>query len=264
MAFFTDNTVSVKFRLSLFRNDRKPGEKILMTPEITSALRILYGDDVLLSPAMFKSLQQQGLKSVFRKRALELHPDRAAILGRNADEMSEAFKNVKSAYELLLDLLGNSLENTILAWFHDPSSPHQTTSAGSGDHYWDADIPRTPLLFGQFLYYAGLITLDTLLSAITWQRSGRPSFGKIARMWGYLSDDDIRDIISSREDGEKIGDSAFRTGRLTRFQCDTVLGFQRYMQRPIGEFFQEIGILREEEIDYLIRLMRRHNNSVGE
>ncbi len=238
-------------------------ENIPMTPEITSALRILYGDDVPFSPTLLDSLQPESLKAVFRKRAMELHPDRAHLLGRNAKEMSEAFKDVKSAYELLLDLLGTSLEKTVFTRFHDSSYSHRSPSTAPGEHYWEDDIPMTSLLFGQFLYYAGLITFNTLVSAITWQRRGRPSFGKIARMWGYLSDKEIRHIIASREKGEKIGESALRTGNLTPFQCDTVLGFQRYMQRPIGEFFQEIGILREEEIHFLIRLMRTHNARVG-
>lgn len=233
-----------------------------MTPEITSALRILYGDDVFLSPALIKSIQPESLKVAFRQRALELHPDRAIILGRSADEMSEAFKDVKFAYELLLDLLGPSLEKTVFTRFHASSSSDQSRSTGPGEHYWEADIPQTSLLFGQFLYYAGLITFNTLVSAITWQRRQRPSFGKIARMWGYLSDEEIRHAIASRESGEKIGDSALMMGYLTRFQRNTVLGFQRYLQRPIGEFFQEIGILREDEITYLVRLMRQHNARV--
>jgi hypothetical protein len=118
------------------------------------------------------------------------------------------------------------------------------------------------LLFGQFLYYAGLITPDCLLSAITWQRRQRPSFGRIARTWEYLSEDDMLAVMDSKKDGEKVGEAALRLGYLNRFQRDSVLGFQKYLQRPIGEFFREIGLLREEEIDYLVRLMRKHNKVV--
>jgi hypothetical protein len=229
-----------------------------MTPEITYALRILYGDDVLPSPALLKSLRPDSLKATFRKRALELHPDRATILGKSADEMSEAFKNVKLAYELLLDLMGPSLEETVFASRHySPSG--QSQPAGLGEHYWEADIPRIRLLFGQFLYYAGLTTLSTLASAIMWQRRQRPSFGKIARMWGYMSYDDVREAVTSMVRGEKIGESAVRSGYMTLYQRNTILGFQRYLQRPIGEFFQEIGILEDREITYLVRLMRQHN-----
>jgi hypothetical protein len=228
-----------------------------MTPEITSALRILYGEDICASPAVLKNLHPDRLKAVFRQRALELHPDRAIILGKSPDEMSEAFKDVKLAYELLLDLLGPSLEKTVFT--HRSTSPK---SGSPGDHYWEAGIPEVHLLFGQFLYYAGLITFNNLVSAITWQRRQRPSFGKIARTWEYLSDDEIRAIISSRMSGEKIGDTATRLGYMNRFQRNTVLGFQKYLQRPIGGFFQEIRVLREDEIDYLVKLLRKHNTRI--
>ena len=234
-----------------------------MTPEITSALRILYGENISPSLTLLGSLHPDMLKTVFRQRALELHPDRAIILGKNPDEMNEAFKDVKLAYELLLDLLGPSLEKTV--YTHRPSNTPKkgsTKRKKPGDHYWEADIPEINLLFGQFLYYAGLITFNNLVDAITWQRRQRPPFGKIAKNWEYLSEDNIRMIFSSRMSGEKIGDTALRLGYLNRFQRNTVLGFQKYLQRPIGEFFQDIGILREDEIDYLVKLLRKHNLEV--
>lgn len=235
-----------------------------MTPEITTALRILYGDDVTVSPALLRSLHPESLKAAFRQRALEFHPDRATILGKNPDEMNEAFKDVKVAYELLLDLLGPSLEKAVFA--HRNTSPkrdYRKPDSNPGDHYWEAEIPEVNLLFGQFLYYAGLITFNNLVSAITWQRRQRPNFGKIARTWEYLSEDEVQAVIYSRLSGEKIGDTALRLGYLSRFQRNTVLGFQKYLQRPIGVFFQDIGILKEEEIDYLVKLLRKHNAMVG-
>jgi hypothetical protein len=176
--------------------------------------------------------------------------------------MNEAFKDVKLAFETLLNHQYSHAAKTAQKGYPDSStgSPPQGIA---GDLYWVADIPHTPLLFGQFLYYAGLITLDTLALAIAWQRRGRPSFGKIARMWGYLSEEDILFILTSGSDGQRIGESAVRTGRMTRFQNSAVLGLQQYMQRPIGEFFRKIGILREEEISYLVGLMKEHNNKVG-
>ena len=233
-----------------------------MSGKITSALQILYGEDVLHSSALVKSLQPDILKTAFRQRALELHPDRAIIHGRSVDEMSEEFKNVHLAYELLRDLPVRPMQET--AFTSDLSSPTgRPQPTESNEHYWEADVPQTPMLFGQFLYYAGLITLDTLESAIRWQRRQRPSFGKIARMWNYMSEMEIRDTIASKGECEKIGESALRSGHMTLFQRNTILGFQRYLQRPIGLFFQEIGILKEGEITYLVHLMKKHNARVA-
>jgi hypothetical protein len=270
-----------------------------MSHDITTAMRLLYGERVKVTSDLLKTIQPEELKSIFRQKALEFHPDRALILGKNPDEMSEKFKDVKLAYEKLREVLGNSLESIHITGDqrrtptcdrrpNDPTAPGKNSQntagpAGNGHrqkrqkqykqeqyqwihepgtHYWEADIPDTRLLFGQFLYYAGLIPWNTLISAITWQRLQRPSFGKIAKMWDYLTDYEIREIIASREMGEKLGESALRQGYLTHYQRSAVIGFQKWLQRPIGEFFQEIGILEEEEIRYLLKLAIKHNSRV--
>lgn len=265
-----------------------------MTHDITTAMRLLYGERVRVTSDLLKKIQPEELKSIFRQKAFELHPDRALVLGQSPEEMSEKFKDVKLAYEILREVLGNSLESIHVTGDQrrapaydrhpkDPTAPgkNQRSTAGPagngqkqyqqkqyqsthepGTHYWEADIPDTRLLFGQFLYYTGLIPWNTLISAITWQRLQRPSFGKIAKMWDYLTDDEIKEIIASRAMGEKLGESALRQGYLTHYQRSAVIGFQKWLQRPIGEFFQEIGILEEEEIRYLLKLARKHNSRV--
>ena len=258
-----------------------------MPNDITTAMRLLYGERVRVTSDLLEKIQPEELKSIFRQKALELHPDRALVLGKSPEEMSEKFKDVKLAYETLRELLGKSQEGIHITGVQQPTpsrdrhrgeppepnlwkSKQYTGDAHKqnrwthepGAHYWEADIPDTRLLLGQFLYYAGLIPWNTLISAITWQRRQRPSFGRIARMWDYLSDDEILGIIASRSVGEKLGDAALRQGYLTHFQRSAVVGFQKWLQRPIGEFFQEIGILEEEEIVYLLKLLKKHNTRV--
>ncbi len=46
-------------------------------------------------------LQTGDLKTAYRKRALETHPDRALALGVHEGIMNEKFKEVKVAYEML-------------------------------------------------------------------------------------------------------------------------------------------------------------------
>jgi hypothetical protein len=230
-----------------------------MTSEIISALRVLYGQDVSASPLSLKTFHQNELKAVFRQRAFELHPDRAAILGKSPEALGEAFKDVKLAYEMLLELLGPTLEKEEFVDGDFLRGERIHGSGRAGDHFWGSGIPDTKLLLGQFLYYAGVITFNNLVSAVTWQRQQRPSFGKIARSWEYLSEKQLHSVIFSRAKGEKIGQTAQRLGHLNRFQCNTVLGFQRYLQRPIGEFFKNIGVLNEEEMDYLVKLQTKHN-----
>jgi len=231
-----------------------------MSPEIASALRLLYGEQVTVKPELLGRLDPEGLKTAFRLRAMEIHPDRAKILGKSSDELSELFKDVQTAYERLRELLGPSFEDSRQS--SKASKSKDEWARAPGEHYWDADLPRSNLLLGQFLYYAGLVTFNTLISAITWQRQQRPSFGRIAGMWDYLSESQISKIMASRKPGEKFGESAIRLGYISPFQRTTVIGFQKWLQRPIGEFFQEIGILEEAEIVYLIGLMKKHNRGV--
>ena len=196
-----------------------------MTSDITTAMRLLYGERVSVTSDLLQKIQPDELKSIFRQKALEFHPDRALILGKSPEEMSEKFKDVKLAYEKLRELLRRSPEGIHIPGVqrpapsrdhnrNDPPDPgpepgadqrhakdgHENSrwSPEPGLHYWEADIPDIRLLFGQFLYYAGLIPWNTLISAITWQRRQRPSFGRIARMWDYpLTDHEI--LLLSQE-----------------------------------------------------------------
>lgn len=288
------------------------------THEINSALRVLYGSWPV-SRGSRGSVGLEEIKSTFRQRTMELHPDRASILGRDPVDLNRQFRDVKLAYETLRELMTSGKIPTVLITGQDHSPPPAdppppsagTRKAGNkgsngsskqnrpgpeadpytagsskriweptgyrtqeepsrsaergepSDHYWEADIPSSRLLFGQFLYYAGLVSWQTLISAITWQRSQRPPFGRIAKMWDYLTDDEIRRIMEHRSQGERIGEAALRNGYLSQFQLNAVMGFQKWMQRPIGEYFQEIGILEDDEIQYLVGLLKKHNRKIG-
>lgn len=233
-----------------------------MTPEITSALRILYGREISLTPVLLQNLDPERIKAIFRKRALELHPDRAVLLGKNPGEMGEAFKDVKLAYERILDLVRPSVEKIAKTNPTASGKKKQTRPKKPGDNYWEAGIPQINLLFGQFLYYSGLITFHHLVSAVAWQRRQRPSFGSIAKMWGYMNERELRSIIYHRARGERIGETALRTGLLSSFQIAAVTGFQNWMQRPIGEYFSSEDILEPERILFLVEMLKTHNLQV--
>jgi len=232
-----------------------------MSPEVASALRLLYGEQVMVRSEFIGQIDPEGLKNAFRKRAMELHPDRAKILGKSSDELSERFKDVQTAYEQLKKLLHCSPEK-----FRDSGKQRRPSGRPGGglgstteSHYWQAAIPRIKLLLGQYLYYTGLITFNEMISAITWQRQQRPNFGKIARMWNYLSGSQVEAIMASRGSRETIGDAAVRLRYLSPFQRDAVIGFQKWVQRPIGGYFQKTGILQEEEIVLLVTQLKKHN-----
>jgi len=177
------------------------------------------------------------VREAFRRRALETHPDRAQTLGRSESSLADEFRRIFEAYQFL------SREEAPPA--SRPVAQRQRERA-----------------FAEFLYYSGRASWRNLVEAVAWQRRQRPSIGRIAVEWGHLSDDEVREILDRRRrDGaeEPFGEYARRQGFLSGGQLLALLGRQRRLQRRIGQFFVEIGIVGEQEIPALDADLSRHN-----
>ncbi|NOY86478.1 MAG: DnaJ domain-containing protein [Deltaproteobacteria bacterium] len=245
------------------------------TREISSAFKVLFGADVEMTDEFLRTLVPSDLKETFRKKAMELHPDRARIQGRNENDMAEHFKAVTQAYSSLLAFLSTEDPSTT---GHrpapqprddpreEPAGYYKTPKPGKNtrDHFWNGQVPENRLLLGQYLYYSGIVSWRTLINAISWQRRQRPSFGRIATTWKFLTSEELHAISTGRLFGEKIGGSALRLGYMTPYQRSAVLGFQRWLQRPIGEYFAEREILQPGEIRHLVQIIRRRNARFGD
>jgi hypothetical protein len=124
-------------------------------------------------------------------------------------------------------------------------------------------LPRRRLRFAEYLYYTGRVPWTAFVEAIAWQRAQRPPVGRIAVEWGFLEPEDVARILEERRAKNAstvpFGEFAVRLGYLTSFQVLAVLGRQLRLQRRIGEFFVERGMLGAEEIDDLRRRISRHN-----
>lgn len=196
------------------------------------------------------------VREAFRRRALETHPDRAHALGRSESSLAEEFRQIFEAYEFL------SREEAA-----PPPRPVAQRQRGPAsrpprDHLSRAPLPHRTLLFAEFLYYSGRASWRNLVEAVSWQRRQRPSIGRIAVEWGHLSDDEVREILDRRRRDrveEPFGEYARRQGFLSGGQLLALLGRQRRLQRRIGQFFVEIGLVREQEIPSLDADLSRHN-----
>jgi hypothetical protein len=196
------------------------------------------------------------VREAFRRRALETHPDRAQALGRSESSLAEEFRRIFEAYELL------SREEAPPAPRPAAQRPRGQASRPPRDHLSSAALPRRPLLFAEFLYYSGRASWRNLVEAVSWQRRQRPSIGRIAVEWGHLSDDEVREILDRRRRDrveEPFGEYARRQGFLSGGQLLALLGRQRRLQRRIGQFFVETGIVGEQEIPSLDADLSRHN-----
>ena len=240
----------------------------LSIPEVFDACGLLFGPEVDVSLDFLKYLELSGLRSAYRKKALETHPDRAKALGRDEAKMSERFREATLAYERLIPIVMN--KGSVFPRGHSNTKGKVQSTNGKrqtkkdfSDLFYTKEIPKRELLLGQFLYYSGLISWNTLIRGITWQRRHRPLIGQIALEWKMISQDDIQRILMWRNFRGKFGERAIRLGCLSRFQLMALLGKQRNLKYPIGEFFVNEGILRLQDMEVMVEKQKIHNRSVS-
>jgi hypothetical protein len=260
--------------------------------ELFQACETIFGHEVKVSNDFLEYLQPIGIKTAYRKRAFETHPDRAKVLGSFARDLNTEFIDVRQAYEKLLLFVETKNErNERVPLFKDfrmqqeyswqspgKSSQKNTRNYKAGqkknsheqrhankknknqsDHFYTGSIPKGNLMLGQFLYYSGLISWRTLIEAICWQRLQRPQIGQIAISWGLISYQDVIRILTARTFNEKFGDCALRIGYISNFEHFALIGRQRQLQRPFGEYFIEKGILTAMDIMNIAGKQQLHN-----
>jgi hypothetical protein len=233
-----------------------------LDPRLRAACRLLLGRD-LRAAAGIADLDPIALKRAFRARVRECHPDRAAALGRDPRALADEFRSVTSAYALLEDALTRRPRSPAAR----PSAPSRAEAPrpepAQADHRWAGRLPERPLLFGQFLYFAGRISWQTLVQALAWQRRQRPSFGRLVEGWGLATGPELARSLAQRRAGETVGEAAVRLGLLTVAQRDAVLGRQRILQRRLGVYLEESALLPPALIEQLAREQRVHNARVA-
>ncbi len=260
--------------------------------ELFQACETIFGPEVEVSNDFLEYLQPIGIKTASWKRAFETHPDRAKVLGSFAKDLNTEFIDVRQAYEKLLLFVETKNErNERTPLFKDfktqqeysyqspGKSSHKNTrnhkagqkkssheqrhtnkkNKNQSDHFYTGSIPKGNLMFGQFLYYSGLISWRTLIEAICWQRLQRPQIGQIAISWGLISCQDVMRILTARTFNEKFGDCALRIGYISNFEHFALIGRQRQLQRPFGEYFIERDILTAMDIMNIAGKQQLHN-----
>ena len=257
--------------------------------ELFQACETIFGSKVEVSSDFLECLQPVGIKTAFRKRAFETHPDRSKALGAFASDLNAEFVNVRQAYEKLLVFVETKKEDTVSASLFNDSrgfrtkqeysdqspknSSSQNTQHKAGqkktqqnekhnhhhDLFHNGSLPKGNLMLGQFLYYSGLISWQTLIEAICWQRRQRPQIGQIAIAWGLICSQDVIRILTDRTLNEKFGECALRIGYISNFEQTALVGKQRQLQRPLGEYFIESGILSATDVMSMANKQRLQN-----
>lgn len=251
---------------------------------------LLFGSEIFNYVDFLRGLSPTELKTAYRKKAFETHPDRAHTLGKNRDTMDDLFKEVITAYERLNSVVQGGIihilrdevpkkesatrpnrytqtrQKSTSGYSYTGnarnSNDTQMTRKSASGRFYNGNVPKRELLIGQFLYYSGLISWKSLFDAVYWQRKRRPIIGKIALDWGILSSDDIRRILTERNYKEHFGEYALRNGFITHFEHLAIIGRQRKLQPPIGEYFIQKGILASTELKKMIESLKIHNSKV--
>ena len=262
---------------------------------------ILFGSELTISGEFLNYLQLGGLKTAYRKRAMETHPDRQIVkVGRQGRR--DSFYRVQEAYEDLLDFLktrekagGRAFSCPPEAAAFDPGQGSPTPEgekgrspgsrqqpfsrqtikpiilpdeAGRGAVYANTDslyrgpLPRRSLLFGHFLYYSGLSNWRTIARILIWQRIERPRLGELGRSFGYFSQEDITRILQNKVPLQPFGQTARQLGILTDFQLQALVAQQRRLQKKFGMILLEKNLVNHHELRELLFQFKHHNAGI--
>lgn len=238
--------------------------------DLVRACQILFSPETSVSLAFVQNLDPSTLKTAYRKKALETHPDRARALGVHEQIQTKRFREVKRAYEVLLPVT----EKTVTVAFPGQNRPRPQAKRAETPHekpryttrnktssYYRGCVPNHSLRLGQYLYYSGIITWRHLIDAISWQRRVKPRYGQIALEWNILDHQQIMDILIQKENSERFGEYARRCGIITDFQHLAIIGKQNKCHRLFGEYFVLNGILTQRQLDILLIRLMQHNDT---
>jgi len=235
--------------------------------EVFRACRTLFGPELKFDRAFLSYLQPSGARSAYRKKAKVIHPDRFAVScsstkikqQRLFQDLNQAHQTVQKYLKQKKVIRAQPIRHSRPA-YSAPKHPKQRQDKARRDQQ-TAYLPQRPLQFGQFLYYLGIIPFHALIAAITWQRRQRPVLGEIAKRWGWLENEDIRQIITLRSQVQKFGERAEHLGLLSSVQVRTLLFHQRSQQRQIGDYFVEQNFFEKDTKNNLLSQLADHNRT---
>jgi hypothetical protein len=266
---------------------------------LLQSCEILFGSDLTISSAFLDYLQLTGLKTAYRKRVMETHPDRVFRKDREVRQRSSlSFQRVRDAYEILLRFLEYRDRSPYVPRYHpfekrsdSPQHPaagptetrkrHKTpsrenhvrkirpivipdgtsrnTASSNIESFYQGAMPPRILLFGHFLYYSGLTNWRTISRVLIWQRIERPRLGELGYRFGMLCHDDIATILQRKEPLYPFGAMALKMGILDENQLRTLISHQQRLQKKFGKILVEKNLVEQMELQMLLRDFRKHN-----
>lgn len=250
---------------------------VVAEQDLYRACEVIFGPKLDLSRDFLQYLQLSGVKSAYRKRALETHPDRFAALDEDAEQQGSGvlFHDVHQAYENLLHYLQARERGSHLPGARRPGSggdgpqprgfkkdgfPHRTTSGngfGAGREKRQHNRPpagsscESPCWDIEELYQGPLPNRRLLLGHFLYY-SGIASWRTI-----------VQALIWQRSNRPKIGEISRRLGILDEAAIAMILK-NRSVGQPFGEFALKLGLLDENQLRLLIQAQKRMQHKFGQ
>ena len=269
--------------------------------QLLHSCEILFGSQLTISREFLDYLQPSGVKSAYRKRAMETHPDRLAGQGQVPHPLNTlSFPMVQEAYEHLLCFLKAREERRSRAGSRIPDAaassvrrqgtqehpsgnggpppppfrqgtkraafahkPLQDHAATDIERLYQGPLPRRHLRFGRFLYYSGLISWRTIACILTWQRIERPRLGELGHRLGMLRPEDIAFILRNKAPFQPFGQTAKQLGILNEYQLRILIAQQQRLQKKFGTILLEKNIVDQFELQNLLYKFEQHNATVN-
>jgi hypothetical protein len=257
----------------------------LVETDLIRACRMLFGSDLQINRDFLEYLQLSGVKSAFRKKALEIHPDKVAMQEAVIlDRHTALFRDIQQAYRELTDFLsarekgfrlpplsarersffrprarGDRNRKEQNAGFQPRRQSSRFSNSSADGRFYLGPLPERTLLFGHFLYYSCAITWRMIIQAIIWQRAQRPRLGQLGQRFGWLTRAEIEQILRDHKILQPFGQTAIGLGLLNERQVRILLFQQQRLQKKIGEFFLQEGILTPAKLQEMLLRFQKHN-----
>lgn len=256
---------------------------VVAEKELYRACEVIFGPELDISREFLEYLQLAGVKSAYRKRAMETHPDRAAVESLVLAQPSvEPFHNVQQAYENLVNYLkarenGFRLLSTATAadwrqrhaWTRPQPRPRPAKPAaepGRERPQARRAQPRPKARqeagrdrsgpFATFWkveeFYSGSLPDRRLLLGHFLYYSGVVTWRSI-----------VQALIWQRTNRPRLGEMGRRFGMLSEEQIRTVLRRKELLQ-PFGASALALGLLTDRELGFLIQAQKRAQKKIGE
>lgn len=260
--------------------------------ELFRACEIIFGPELTINRDFLEYLQISGIKTAYRKRAMETHPDRFAANGdMHLSQGTQLFHAVQEAYENLLGYL-KARENG----YRLPLTRQRTWSAGNGrtpsasgaaskprrassaaDHGWsrkkkEEASARSGNTSGQknggWRKASPAQDLKAFWQTETFYSGPMPNrrllFGHYLYYSGLITwRTVIQALVWQRTERPRLGELGRRYGMLTEDEVFIILK-NRPAFKPFGETAIDLGLLTASQLNSLMFHQKRLQKKFGE